>query len=153
MTVSIAMNEEERQEFLAGVHVGVMSVPDGERGPLSCPVWYCYEPGGDVLVVMAADSRKARLLREGTRVSFLAQQEEMPPKYVSVEGPVVSIRPADKEKDTIPVAARYLGPELGPKYIEATRSGPDAPDEVLVRIRPERWLSADFAKRLGGQGS
>jgi hypothetical protein len=45
------------------------------------------------------------------------------------------------------MAQRYLGEELGAAYVEGTRTE-DAADEVVVRIRPERWLSADFAKGL-----
>jgi nitroimidazol reductase NimA-like FMN-containing flavoprotein (pyridoxamine 5'-phosphate oxidase superfamily) len=145
--MSIAMDRDERQEFLAGVHVGVLSIPAEGRGPLTCPVWYRYEPGGDVIVVTPAESRKADLLSEGVRVSFCAQDEDLPPKYVTVEGPVVSITPADITADVRPMAARYLGEELGHAYVDATRAE-DPRDEIVVRIRPERWLSADFAKRL-----
>ena len=146
--MSIAMTKKEREQFLADVHVGIFSIPDGERGPLTCPVWYQYEPGGDVIVITPADSRKGRLLRPGLRVSFVAQQEENLPKYVSVEGPVVSLEPARIEEDLKPLAARYLGEEIAGPYIDATRTGENARDEVVVRIRPERWLSADFAKRM-----
>lgn len=149
--MSIAMTVEEREQFLAGVHVGIFSIPDGERGPLSCPVWYQYDPGGDVIVITPTDSRKGRLLRPGLRVSFVAQQEENLPKYVSVEGPVVSIEPARIEQDLKPLASRYLGEAIAGPYIDATRGGDDARQEVVVRIRPERWLSADFAKRLAQQ--
>ena len=43
--------ESERQEFLAAVHVGVLSVAatDG-RPPASVPIWYGYAPGGNILV-------------------------------------------------------------------------------------------------------
>lgn len=145
--MSIAMDRDERETFLAGVHVGVLSIPAEGRGPLTCPLWYEYEPGGDIVLVTPADSRKAELLREGVRVSFLAQDESLPPKYVSVEGPVVSITPADVDADVRPMAVRYLGEELGNGYVDATRAE-DPRDEVVVRIRPERWLSADFAKRF-----
>lgn len=146
--MSIVMSEEECREFLAGVHVGVISIPDGERGPLTCPVWYQYEKGGDVFIVTPADSRKGRLMKPGVRVSFCVQQEEMLPKYVSIEGPVVSVEKAVVDSDVKPLAARYLGREIGDRYVEATRSGDSAPDEVVIRIHPERWLSADFAKRV-----
>jgi hypothetical protein len=145
--MSITMDQDERQAFLAGVHVGVLSIPSDGRGPLTCPIWYTYEPGGDVVVVTPADSRKAALLSVGLRVSLCAQDEELPPKYVTVEGPVVSVTPADVDRDIRPVAARYLGDELGNAYIDSTRAD-DPRDEVVVVIRPERWLSADFAKRL-----
>ena len=41
--MSVTMSRDERERFLAGVHVGVLSVasPDG-GGPLAVPVWYAY---------------------------------------------------------------------------------------------------------------
>jgi hypothetical protein len=145
--VSIAMTKDERQAFLAGVHVGILSIPRDGAGPLTCPVWYTYQAGGEIEFVTGADSRKAGLLAAGVRVSFCAQTEEMLPKYVSVEGPVLAVEPADVEA-VRPIAHRYLGAEIGDRYLEQTRQGPDAPQEVRVRIRPDRWLSADFAKRF-----
>jgi hypothetical protein len=145
--MSIAMTSDERQRFLAELHVGILSIPDGEHGPLTCPIWYEYEPGGEVSFVTGADSRKARLLRPGRRVSFCAQQESLPPKYVTLEGPIVAVEAAGIE-DVRRVARRYLGAEVGDRYVKATRGGGDGASEVRVRVRPERWLSADFAKRF-----
>jgi nitroimidazol reductase NimA-like FMN-containing flavoprotein (pyridoxamine 5'-phosphate oxidase superfamily) len=146
--MSITMSEDERQAFLAGVHTGILSITETGRGPLTVPVWYEYEPGGDVTFCTAADTRKAGLLQEGDRVSFCAQDESLPPKYVSVEGPVVSIGTATVDDHLVPIASRYLGEELGTQYVRSTRAA-DPRDEIVVRIRPERWLSADFAKRVG----
>jgi hypothetical protein len=67
---------------------------------------------------------------------------------VSVEGAVVSIEPSDRERDTRPLAHRYLGKELGDRYIEATSADRTAGGSVVVRIRPERWLSVDYAKQF-----
>ena len=147
MAESIVMTPEERAAFLAGVHTGILAVPDGDRGPLAVPVWYRVDEAGDVLVVTPTASRKARRCEVGTRVSLVAQDEEMPPKYVSVEGPVVAVEPAAID-DARVMAERYLGEEIGAAYVQMTRGGPDAPDEVLLRIRPERWFSGDFAKRV-----
>lgn len=144
--MSTAMTKEERESFLAALHVGVISVPDPNRGPMTVPIWYLYEPGGDVVIITPPDSRKARLISIGTRVSFVAQSEEMPPKYISVEGPVVSVEPADVDRDVRALTARYLGKELGDAYVDATRPDGTTP-EVVIRIRPERWFSKDFAKR------
>jgi len=44
--MSLAMSEHERQEFLAGVHVGVISIERADGPPLTVPIWYGYEPGG-----------------------------------------------------------------------------------------------------------
>jgi nitroimidazol reductase NimA-like FMN-containing flavoprotein (pyridoxamine 5'-phosphate oxidase superfamily) len=143
---SIAMTEDERQAFLAGVHTGIVSINQPGRGPLTVPVWYEYEPGGEVVFCTPADSRKAGLLVEGDRVSFCAQDESLPPKYVTVEGPI-SIGVATQADHLIPIASRYLGEELGTQYVTSTREA-DPRDEIVVRLRPERWLSADFAKRF-----
>jgi hypothetical protein len=50
--MSFAMSVQEREQFLAGLHVGVLSVAaGGDRGPLTVPVWYEYYPGGPVSVI------------------------------------------------------------------------------------------------------
>lgn len=147
---STTMTRSEREAFLADVHVGVISLPQPGRGPLTVPIWYAYAPGGEVVVVTDRGSRKGRLLSPGTHVSLCVQTETAPYQYVSVEGPIVSIEPSDVERDTRPLAHRYLGPELGDAYVAATSGAADAGGSVVVRIRPERWLSVDYRKAYGG---
>ena len=88
--MSLTMSRAEREEFLAGLHVGVLSVasPDG-RGPLAAPVWYTSQPGGTVNVSTGRGTRKALAVEAAGRVSLCAQDERPPYKYVTVEGPVV----------------------------------------------------------------
>ena len=43
--MSLTMTKEERETFLADVHVAVISVAENGQGPLVVPIWYCYEPG------------------------------------------------------------------------------------------------------------
>jgi nitroimidazol reductase NimA-like FMN-containing flavoprotein (pyridoxamine 5'-phosphate oxidase superfamily) len=138
------MTREERESFLAGIHVGVLSVDEPGRGPLSVPVWYRYEPGEEIVVVTRPEARKARLLSAGARVAFLVQSEEMPPKYVTIQGRVASAEPADVARDLKPVVRKYLGAEVGDAYVDNTR--PNGTNEIVVRIRPERWYSRDFAR-------
>jgi PPOX class probable F420-dependent enzyme len=145
--MSFAMTKQEREAFLADVHVAVLSVVESGRGPLAVPVWYGYQPGGELRLVTGRDSRKGQLLARAGRMSLCAQTETAPYKYVSVEGPIVAIEPADIERDLRPLARRYLGREGGDHYVESTRSEHD--DNVLVRMRPERWLTVDFAKGAG----
>lgn len=143
----LKMTRSEREEFLAGLHVGVISIPEEGRGPLTVPIWYGYQPGGELWFVTERDSRKAKLFASGTRLSLCAQAESPPYKYVSVEGPIVSIDPADVERDARPLAHRYLGTELGDRYIEQT-GGSDGRASVVVRVRLERWLTVDYAKEF-----
>lgn len=141
------MTREEREAFLAGLHVGVIAIPEPGRGPLTAPIWYAYEPGGDVVVVTERGSRKGRLLGVGTSVSLCAQSEAPPYQYVSVEGEVVEIAPADRERDVRPLAHRYLGKEMGDAYVAVTSAEQSTGESVRVRIRPRRWLTVDYRKQ------
>ena len=143
--MSLAMTKEEREAFLADLHVAVISVAEDGHAPLVVPIWYSYEPGGEVRIITGRTSRKGKLLERAGRFSLCAQTEAPPYyKYVSVEGPVVAVEAADLERDRRPLARRYLGIELGDRYIESTR---DDVGNVLVRMRPERWMTVDYAKR------
>lgn len=147
--MSLAMTKKEREEFLAEVHVGVISIAEEGRGPLTVPIWYAYEPGGEVHIVTERGSRKGKLLEKANRFSLCAQTEAPPYKYVSVEGSIAGIEPAQVERDTRPMAHRYLGAELGDQYIEATGGEAGRGEAILLRMRPERWLTVDYAKEFG----
>jgi PPOX class probable F420-dependent enzyme len=138
------MTESERQEFLAGLHVGVLAIERADGPPLAVPVWYSYEPGGDVEVLTSASSLKGRLAAAAGRASLCAQQEELPYKYVTVEGAieVVALDAAASAAAVVPMAVRYLGEEMGRAYA-ANSVGPD---DVVIRLHPERWFSVDYAK-------
>ena len=147
--MDLRMTRAEREAFLAGVHVGVLSIPEPGRGPLSAPIWYGYEPGGEIWLVTGRDSRKGRLLAPGVRVGFVAQSEEAPYRYVSVEGPVTSVAASPGDAEERGLAHRYLGPELGDAYVASTAERRATEPNVLVRIRPERWLTVDYRKAYG----
>src|SRR3954467_8733285 len=119
--MSLTMTTEEREAFLTGMHVGVLGIERADGPPLTVPIWYGYEPGGLVWVITGAESVKGRLLKAAGRFSICAQTEEPPfYKYVSVEGPVVDVSPADLERDRRPLAHRYFGEELGDMYVESS---------------------------------
>jgi PPOX class probable F420-dependent enzyme len=146
--MSLQMTRTEREAFLASVHVGVISIAEPGRGPLSAPIWYGYEPGGELWIVTERGSRKGRLLERAGRLSLCAQTEQPPYKYVSVEGPVTAIVPSDLERDERPLAHRYLGRELGERYLEQTGGAQARAANVRVTMRPERWLSVDYGKQF-----
>ena len=142
--MSATMTREERQQFLAGVHVGVLSVAsvDG-RGPLAVPVWYSYQPGGTVDVITGGSTRKAAAIRAAGRFSLCAQDERPPYKYVTVEGPV-TVEEA-KHDERLDLARRYLGPEDGDAYVLINPTG----GQIVFRMTPERWLTVDYSKVYG----
>jgi PPOX class probable F420-dependent enzyme len=146
--MSFAMSAAEREQFLAGLHVGVLSVAAAEgegRAPLAVPVWYDYQVGGQVSVITGRSSRKGLAIRAAGRMSLCAQDEKPPYRYVTVEGPVVieDLDPAER----LAMARRYLGAKGGDQYVA---SNPDpAGENMMIRMRPEHWLSVDYGKQPG----
>jgi PPOX class probable F420-dependent enzyme len=141
--MDLAMSRDDREKFLAEVRVGVLGVDDprGDSAPMLTPIWYAYKPGGDVVVFTARDSIKLRLVRSAGRLSLCVQDETAPYRYVSVEGPAViedRVDPDEREA----MAYRYLPPETAVAYLEANSEQMEG--DVTVRMRPERWRTADF---------
>lgn len=130
------MTEAERMALLAEARVGIIAVEWGDRPPLSGPIRYEYEPGGDVLLWTYSDSLKGRLMRAAGRFSLTSQSQGLPYRYVTVQGPVTVIKPATREWVQA-LAARHLGPDEGKAYAENLFE----PSSVMVRMRPERWFS------------
>lgn len=144
--MSQTMSTTDRERFLADVHVGVLSVAEEGRGPLTVPIWYSYTPGGDLSVWTEQTSRKARLLQQAGRFSLCVQNEQPPYQYVSVEGPITAIERADMERDVRPLAQRYLGVEAGDAYAAQTADAIANGEHIVIRMRPKRWLSADYSE-------
>jgi nitroimidazol reductase NimA-like FMN-containing flavoprotein (pyridoxamine 5'-phosphate oxidase superfamily) len=105
-----ALDDVERQQFLADKHVTVLSVAaDDGRPPASFPIWYDYAPGGNIRINTAASRRKARLIEKAGQVTLVVQREESPYRHVIVEGTVIEVTsPAPAEAQEA-IAARYLG--------------------------------------------
>jgi len=143
--MNTAMTKEEREAFLSRPWIAVLSIPEAGRGPLTIPVWYLYEAGGDVLIWTGRKSRKAKLLQAAERISVCVQDPKPPYKYVSVEGPV-SIEPVQFTRDICPMAYRYFGAEAGERYLESIGGEAGVAEDILVRLHPEHWLTVDYSK-------
>lgn len=139
--MSLAMTKQEREVFLAETRIGVVSIPEEGRGPLTLPIWFAYKPGGDIFFVIDKESRKAELITQANRISFCVHDDSLPYRYVSVEGPVTLDTP-DTERDIRGIARNYLGSEGADQHVERIKNR----ESVLVRLRPERWYSVDFGK-------
>jgi len=73
----VAMSAAERDEFLAGVHVGVLSAAVGTAGQtLAVPVWYSFQPGGLLTVLTGRRSRKAAAIRAAGRFGLCVQDAQ-----------------------------------------------------------------------------
>jgi nitroimidazol reductase NimA-like FMN-containing flavoprotein (pyridoxamine 5'-phosphate oxidase superfamily) len=135
------MTSDEREQYLAGVHVGVIAVERADRAPLAVPIWYGYRPGGEVLLWTESESVKHKLIRGAGRFAITAQDEQPPYKYVTAEGEVTGIGPA-QEADVRAIAVRYLGEEAGAMFAEQNLTQ----TSIIIRMRPQRWLSTDYSR-------
>ncbi len=133
---------EQRQNFLADKHVGVLSVSaDQGRPPASVPIWYDYTSDGLIRINTGAASRKARLIQQAGAVSLVVQREEPPYQYVIVEGTVVDTTSPTPLEVREAIAIRYLGEEGGRAFVEGMRDIAT----VLFTVRPDRWITADYS--------
>jgi hypothetical protein len=146
------MTERERQKYLAGPHVAVLSVArGGDRPPHTTPVWYAYEPGGEVAFFTGTQGRRARktgLIERAGVVSLCVQRPEFPYRYVTVEGTVVRADRPPVAEQMLAIVRRYLPEGLARGFVEAELAHPGA-DLVLFTVRPDRWLTADFGEAAG----
>jgi nitroimidazol reductase NimA-like FMN-containing flavoprotein (pyridoxamine 5'-phosphate oxidase superfamily) len=138
----MALTREEREQFLAEPHIAALAVDAGaDRAPLTVPIWYQYAPGGDVWIMTGLDSRKNRLIKAAGRFTLMVDRLEPTIRYVSVEGPVVETVTATEE-DLREMSARYLPADKVDGYVAFASA--EHGDQVVVRMRPERWVSSDL---------
>ncbi|MGW0842658.1 pyridoxamine 5'-phosphate oxidase family protein [Streptomyces sp. NPDC002787] len=138
----MALSRKEREEFLAEAHVAALAVAAGEgRAPLTVPIWYQYEPGGEVWVMTGLDTRKNRLIQAAGRFSLMVDRLEPTIRYVSVEGPVTGTTPATPDH-LREISSRYLPAEKVDGYMDFASKNHG--EQVVIHMRPEHWLSSDL---------
>ncbi|MFF7869056.1 pyridoxamine 5'-phosphate oxidase family protein [Streptomyces qaidamensis] len=140
----MALTREEREQFLAEPHIAALAVDAGAgRAPLTVPIWYQYEPGGEIWILTGPNSRKNKLISAAGRFSLMVDRLEPTIRYVSVEGPVVDSSPATLEQ-LREISARYLPADKVDDYVDFSWKNHDG--HQVLRMRPERWLSSDLGQ-------
>ncbi|RDI63595.1 pyridoxamine 5'-phosphate oxidase family protein [Nocardia pseudobrasiliensis] len=135
------LTPHERELFLAEPHIGALSVDAGPgRAPLTVPIWYDYEPGGELWVLTGPQSKKMELIKAAGRFSIMAERSEPSVRYVNVEGPVTRITTATDEQHTHMVR-RYLPEDKVAAYL---RQAEEFGEQAVVALRPEHWYAADL---------
>jgi hypothetical protein len=136
------LSVRDRELFLAEPHIAALSVSAGpDRGPLTVPIWYQYQPGGEAWVLTEAASRKARLIEAAGRFTLMVERVAPTIRYVSVEGPVARTIPETAEL-LREITERYLPPEKVPAYLAFAKA--ELGEQVAIYLRPQRWLSSDL---------
>lgn len=124
----------EREDFLALANVAVLATADARGRPHAAPVWYLYE-AGEFVISTGRGSQKHQNVAANPEVMLVVDSRAVPYYAVMVRGRA-EIGPALNEADRLRLATRYLGEELGRRYVERT-SGEDG---VTLRIRPSRVI-------------
>lgn len=145
----MTMTADARERFLAEPRIATFAVARPARAPLAVPVWYGYTPGGDVEVFIDKGSVKDRLLRDAGRFSLTVHTEDVPYRYVTVEGSA-SWNESPTIEEFRSLVARYLEPDDAEHYVSIGFGE----QTLLIRMRPEHWLSNDqtdaWAQLRGG---
>lgn len=135
------MSRRERERFLAGRHVAVLTTiaPDGR--PVPTPIWYLYRDGA-FLFRTASDAVKTENVRRDPRVSVCVQEERAPYRALIAHGTA-------ELRDTEPWLAdalprHYLGFVGAIGYKQAARQAIEQGPEITLVVRPERWTTFDF---------
>jgi hypothetical protein len=136
------LSKDDRELFLAEPRVAALSVSAGpDRGPLTVPLWFQYEPGGEPWILSGVNARKTHLIEAAGRFTLMTDRTEPTDRYVSVEGPVSRMIP-QTEAMVREMAERYLPPDKATAYVKfhLTELG----EHLAIYLRPEHWLSSDL---------
>jgi PPOX class probable F420-dependent enzyme len=125
-------------ELLEQPLVAVLATYRRDGGVLLSPVWHRWHDDGFDVVVGPNDV-KLKHLRRDPRASIVVYEHQPPYRGLEVRGEVRLV-PDGGDEALAAMAVRYLGPEDGRAYAEAS-SG----NSVLVRLEPAQLRGWDFA--------
>ena len=134
------MSISERESFLSEVQVGIVGIDEKKRSPRIVPLWYSFDPNIGITIIVKESSKKLKLLKLAMRFSICVQKATLPYKHVSVQGPIVDIRPCDDLIDLSKMVYRYMGDVAGTEYLNER-----SPEKSVVLVmKPEKWITADY---------
>jgi hypothetical protein len=135
------MNEEQLK-FAAEVNVAVLATVDGKGRPHATPIWYMLD--GDEIVLSVGDGgQKHRNLERNPEVTLVIDSRKVPYYAIMVAGRM-EIGPPPNDEERLALATRYLGEEVGKRYVEMTAAN----DSVSLRLKARKVM--EFNGRAGG---
>jgi len=136
------LSRQQRERFLRGRHVAVLTTIGADGAPVPTPIWYLYRDGCFYFRT-ATDAIKTENVRHDPRVSICVQDERPPYKAVIAHG--TARIEAPRASLGHQVARHYLGFIGALGYERMAREEVERGDEVTLIVRPERWSSFDFS--------
>jgi PPOX class probable F420-dependent enzyme len=135
------MNDAEVRTFLTGVPARTAKVATvrADGRPHVAPVWYEVDEDGTIVFNTGESTVKGRNLRRDPRASLCVDDDRPPFSFVLIDGVVeLSDDLDDLRTWAARIGGRYMGEERAEEY--GARNG--VAGELVVRLRPERVVSA-----------
>ena len=134
------MDDDRRRTFLAhGTRTAKLATTRADGRPHVAPIWFVLD-GDDVVFTTAETSVKGRTLQRDPRVAMVVDDERPPFAFVLVEGVAeLSTDLDDLLRWATRIGARYMGDDRAEEF--GRRNG--VPGELLVRVRPTRFVADD----------
>jgi len=135
------MTDDEVRAFLASdpPHTAKVATVRADGRPHVAPVWFALDDDGALVFNTGRDSVKGKAFRRDGRVAISVDDERPPFTFVLIEGTVELVDDLDEVRRWATViGGRYMGAERAEEY--GARNG--VPEELLVRVNPERVTSA-----------
>jgi hypothetical protein len=135
------MRGEEVRAFLTAMpaRTAKLATVRADGRPHIAPVWYDLDGDGSVVFNTGAATVKGKNLAREPRVSLCVDDDRPPFSFVVVEGVAeISDDLTEVRRWAARLGGRYMGPERAEEY--GSRNG--VAGELLVRVRPDRIVSA-----------
>ncbi|PZS13755.1 MAG: PPOX class F420-dependent enzyme [Pseudonocardiales bacterium] len=132
------MSDDERRTFLlSGTLTAVLGTVRKDGRPHGAPVWFTLD-GDDVIFTTGAGTMKGRNLLRDPRAAFTVDSGTPPFDFVTIEGRAE----LSEDMDEVLRWATVLGERyMGAERAEAFGKRNAVPGELLVRLRPEKFVA------------
>lgn len=135
------MGEDAVRAFLTALpaRTAKLATVRADGRPHIAPVWYDVDEDGSLVFMTGESTVKGRNVRRDPRVSLCVDDDRPPFSFVVAEGVAeISDDPGEVRRWATRLGGRYMGADRAEEY--GGRNG--VAGELLVRVRPQRFVSA-----------
>lgn len=129
------------EDFLHEANVAILASVDLRGRAHAAPVWYLWD-GGAIVISTGRGSKKHRNVEANPEITVVVDRRTLPYYAVMAQGRA-EVGPPLSGDDRLRLATRYLGEDLGHRYVERTAGE----DSITIRLRPRKLV--EFQGRAG----